>query len=153
MEYLQSENKATSYTNTPSGESLSEFMLPLSPICRDTLEARICQKFVKHLRHVPSSRMAVKVLSSLQYTADMLGCSDAHVAKVLVDYGLRAPRAAFPETFLQHIDVSLQKEPYEMGAASYTYKELYAHWMRIGESPFMAIERAQPSFEYSFVHS
>ena len=133
--------------------SPSEIVLPLSPIHRECLESRVCHKFVKHLRHVPSSRNEVKILASIQYTADMLNCSDAHVSKILVDYGLRAPRQSFPETFLEHVDQSLLREPYEVGTAGWSYKELSKHWRSIGEDEFTPMRKSYAIQHHSFVHS
>lgn len=136
---------------THNSTQISEIILPLAPIQVSTLEAQICQKFVKHLRHVPSSRMSVKILSSIQYAADILGCSDAHVSKVLVDYGLRAPRGSFPETFLEHVDASFMRAPHEIGAASWSYRQLHDHWTAMGEDSFAGMRRHYPVYAYSFV--
>lgn len=129
----------------------SEVILPLSPIDDSTLEAQICQKFVKHLRHVPSSRTSVKILSSIQYAADMLGCNDGHVAKVLVDYGLRASRDAFPEIFLEHVDASFTRAPYDVGAPCWSYRQLHDHWTMIGDDLFAHTKRDYALREYSFM--
>lgn len=110
--------------------SFTDIVLPLSPMDRDTLEAKVCQKFVQHLRHVRSNHMTMKILASIQYTSDMLDCSDAHVSKILVDYGLRAPRESFPETFVTHVDACLQKTIIEAGSASWSYIELNDHWIK-----------------------
>ncbi len=137
--------------NSYNAHTSSQIVLPLAPIQAASLEAQICQKFVKHLRHVPSSRTSVKILSSIQYAADILGCSDAHVSKVLVDYGLRAPRDCFPETFLDHVDASFMRAPHEVGAASWSYRQLHDHWTQIGEDIFAGVRKNYPLYEHSFV--
>ena len=93
-------------------------------------------KFMRHLRHVPNSRMEIKVLSAIQFTADMLGFSDAHVSKVLVDLGLRAPRMAFPAEFLRFADNALMRSGWEVGGPSQPLVDLKRHWDQIGEDKF-----------------
>ncbi len=104
-------------------------------------DLRLFSRFMKHLRNVPSSRAAIKVLSAIQFTADMLDYSDAHVAKVLVEHGLRAPRLAFPADFLEFIDSSLMRSSWEIGAPSPAMRDLKAYWDRNGEDKFAAFKR------------
>jgi len=95
--------------------------------------ATIYNRFVRYYRNVPMSREEIKVLSSIQFVADILGYSDAHVAKVLVDLGLRAPRLAFPAAFLEYVDGALKRGGWEIGAPGEGLKALRAHWDLIGE--------------------
>ncbi len=88
----------------------------------------IYSRFIGHLRHVPISRMEIKVLSAIQFTADMMDCSDAHVSKVLVDMGLRAPRSAFPMEFLDYMDRALMRTGWDIGAPSKGMLELQKQW-------------------------
>lgn len=119
----------------------SRHALPLPPC--DNAEKReemaIYARFMRHLRHVPNSRMEIKILSAIQFTADMLDHSDAHVSKVLVDLGLRAPRLSFPADFLSFIDQSLMRSSFEIGGPSEDMKELRGFWDDIGEDKFGAI--------------
>jgi hypothetical protein len=119
-EYFQNRN-LSSFTAT--------IVLPLSPVEKDNLDGQICQKFLRHLRHVPSENASVKILASIQYSADMLGLSDALVSKILVDYGLRAPRESFPSGFLGHIDDMLLKYSPDYLGISPSVQELAQHWM------------------------
>jgi len=98
---IRDEYKTTIAT---SKHCFNDVIMPLYPIEKSGLDMDICQRFVKHLRHVRSDDVSVKLLSSIQYTADILGCSDAHICKVLVDHGLRAPREGFPKCFIEYID-------------------------------------------------
>lgn len=88
----------------------------------------IYSRFMGHLRHVPISRMEIKVLSALQFTADMMDCSDAHVSKVLVDMGLRAPRDAFPMEFLDYMDRAIMRSGWDIGAPSKGMVALRDQW-------------------------
>jgi glycine cleavage system protein P-like pyridoxal-binding family len=110
--------------------------MPPSKDCATEMD--MYARFMRHLRCVPTSRMEIKILSAIQFTADMLDLSDAHVSKVLVDLGLRAPRMAFPADFLRHIDQSLLREGYEVGAPSPSMKVLKDYWDHIGEDKFAA---------------
>ena len=108
---------------------------------RLTDEAAIYWRFTRHLAAVPTSKAAIKVLSAIQFTADFLGYSDAHVSKVLVDLGLRTPREAFPEEFLDYVDGALPRGDWVVGGPSVSVQELAAHWRAIGEDPFAAVKR------------
>lgn len=114
--------------------------LPLPPQNREEFhdEMAIYARFMRHLRHVPNSRMEIKILSAIQFTADMLDHSDAHIAKILVDQGLRAPRMAFPADFLTYMDQALMRSNMEIGAPSQGMKALKSFWDGIGEDKFAA---------------
>ncbi len=112
-------------------------VLPLPPEMRAQADdVALYARFMQHLRHVPTSRMEIKILSAIQFSADMLCHSDAHVAKVLVDFGLRAPRVAFPADFLKFADCSLQRSSWDIGGPNEALQELRAYWDSIGESKF-----------------
>ncbi len=96
------------------------------------------ERFMRHLRHVPNSRVEIKILSAIRFTADMLGHSDAHVSKTLVDCGLRAPRMGFPADFLKYADAALMRSGWEVGGPSAGLLALKNHWDSIGEDPFAA---------------
>lgn len=118
--------------------------LPPSSVRDDRAEMDVYARFMRHLRHVPCSRMEIKILSAIQFTADMTDHSDAAVARILVDLGLRAPRLAFPADFLRFADQSFMRSPRDVGGPSASLRELKVHWETIGESPFAAV-----SGEYS----
>jgi hypothetical protein len=103
-----------------------------------TEDAAVYSRFMRHLYCVPNRRMEIKILSAIQFTADMIGHSDAHVSKVLVDMGLRAPRMAFPAEFLRYADQALMRTGWEVGAPSPGLIELRAHWDAIGDDKFAA---------------
>ena len=109
-------------------------------------DAEIYVRFMRHLRHVPNNRLEIKVLSAIQFTADMTDNSDAHVAKVLMDFGLRSSRMAFPADFLRFADQSFARSTWSVGGPSKALLELRAHWEAIGEDRF-----AQYQGEYSLV--
>lgn len=112
--------------------------LPMGTRMEEAGDMAVYARFMRHLRNVPCSRMEIKILSSIQFTADILGYSDAHVAKVLVDLGLRAKRIAFPADFLRFADESLMRRGWEFGGPSPGLLELKEFWDRKGEDKFAA---------------
>lgn len=114
--------------------------LPLPPASISDAETEIdvYARFMRHLRHVPNNRIEIKILSAIQFTADMTDHSDAHVAKILVDFGLRAPRMAFPADFLRFADHSLLRSAFQVGGPSKSLLELQDHWHEVGEDRFAA---------------
>lgn len=129
-------NLNTVHTHTET-EKVS---LPLPPdINTDGEDMDLYARFMRHLRNVPNSREEIRILSAIQFTADMRGYSDAHVAKVLVDLGLRAPRVAFPADFLKFTDAALMRSGWEVGGPSPSLLALKKHWDQIGEDKFSGI--------------
>ena len=116
-------------------------LLPLPPKDSAPSDMEIYARFMRHLRNVPNSRMEIKILSAIQFTADMLDIGDALVAKTLVDCGLRAPRQSFPTDYLEFIDNCLLRSGWEVGGPSASAVELKLHWDKIGEDKFAAVRR------------
>jgi hypothetical protein len=120
-------------------------VLPLPPqMSGADDDMAVYARFMRHLRHVPNSRMEIKVLSALQFTADMTDHSDAHVSKLLVDLGLRAPRMAFPADFLRFADAALMRSGWEVGGPTAGLTELKQFWNAIGEDKFAAFQGEFP---------
>ena len=119
--------------------------LPSSPPHSDEIttmrseDRTIYKRFMSHLPCVPNTRIEIKVLSSIQFTADILGYSDAHISKVLVDLGLRASRAAFPISFLNYADNALIRTVWDIGAPSSALKELDIYWENHREERFTSL--------------
>ena len=129
-------------TNTKNfSNQKDKVVLPLPPEGGQREDMAVYARFMRHLRHVPNSRMEIKVLSAMQFTADMMGYSDAHIAKILIDCGLRAARIAFPADFLDHADASLQRTGWEVGAPDAALNELKSYWDEIGEDKFAGFKK------------
>ena len=132
----------------------NKVILPLPPEAKESSDMEIYARFMRHLRNVPNSRAEIKVLSAIQFTADMLDIGDALVAKTLVDCGLRAPRQSFPAEYLEFIDKSLLRSGWEIGGPTASAAELKAHWDNIGEDKFAAFRRdVAVARETSFVET
>lgn len=121
-----------------TGYDHDRITLPLPPTQVDEMrfEMEVYARFMRHLRLVPGTRMDIKILSSIQFTADMMDHGDALVARILVDLGLRAPRRAFPVAFIDFIDKSAQRFAAGLGTPSQAAMALRQHWDRIGEDRF-----------------
>lgn len=130
-----------STTQTLNSNTIAIPMPPASTGLDTKDEMEIYARFMRHLRHVPNSRADIKILSAIQFTADMLNYSDAHVAKVLVELGLRAPRMAFPAEFLTYTDSALLRPRWAVGGPSEALLGLQSHWQTIGEDKFAAFKR------------
>lgn len=62
------------------------------------------QAFIHAMNRIQNASIATKLRQAIEETADATQTSPAHIARLLVDYGLRAPRHAFPDSFLDYID-------------------------------------------------
>ena len=101
-------------------------------------ELEVFDVFISHLREVPNSRVEIKILSSIHFTADRLDASDALIAKTLVDMGLRAPRKAFPVSFLDFVDRAVMRRAWDQSTPAGSVMALKEHWDYIGEDRFSA---------------
>lgn len=130
----------TAITSSPSMTAKETTQLPLPPQKEQEAELEIYARFMRHLRHVPNSRMEIKVLSAIQFIADMLDYSDAHISKLLVEMGLRAPRMAFPAEYLRFADRALMRNEWAIGGPTPALLELKSYWDGIGEDRFAAFK-------------
>jgi hypothetical protein len=119
--------------------------LPFPPTdMKAEFEMEVYARFMRHLRQVPSSRPEIRILAAIQFVADMMDVGDAHISKILVDLGLRAPRMAFPESYLQFVDNILMRSIHDVGYTNGALKDLHQHWQLIGEDIFAAFKRSYP---------
>ena len=138
--------------NTPNIEYpvAPQDMIEIAESCSE--ETIIQKRFMKYLGATDDSREDIRILKAIQVTADMLDYSDAHIAKVLIDLGLRAPRMAFPADFLSFADNALMRGRWEMGAASNTLRELQSFWYKAGDDKFAAFKQGFDMVQERFVY-
>ena len=144
------DNKTPSVSSFVSSSALpsDSVILPVPPLeAKDAMDLEVYARFMRHVRLVPNSRMEIKILSAIQFTSDMMDLNDAIVAKTLADMGLRAPRKAFPESYLEHVDRSLMRSGWDVGGPCASSIEMKHHWDKTGEDKFAAFRR-----EYSLVN-
>lgn len=139
---MTSTTLGASILKTNDNREFKNISLPLPPSKeRGAAEMEVYARFMRHLRMVPNSQSDIKVLSAIQFTADMIDIRDALVSKILVDCGLRAPRKAFPSEYLDHVDASLMRSGWEVGGPTATTIELKKYWDKIGEDSLAAYRR------------
>lgn len=133
---------STSILKTNDNREFKGVVLPLPPsLERGAAEMEVYARFMRHLRMVPNSQAEIKVLSAIQFTADMLDIRDALVSKILVDCGLRGVRKAFPSEYLDHVDASLMRSGWEVGGPTAAAIELKKYWDKVGEDTLAAYRR------------
>ena len=123
-------------------EKFENIFLPLPPLdnaAKDVLE--IYGRFMRHVRLAPNSNVYIKILSGIQFTADMMDLPDAYVAKTLADMGLRAPRKAFPESYLDHVDKSLMRHGWNVDEGAESSIDMRRFWDEIGEDKFASFKK------------
>ncbi len=126
-------------------ETYGNVFLPLPPLGgMESMELEIYARFMRHFRMVPNSHIDIKILSAIQFTSDMMDMSDALVAKILADMGLRAPRRAFPESYLDHVDRSLMRSGWDVGGPCASSVDMKRFWDDIGEDKFAAFKKDYP---------
>ncbi|MEM6811509.1 MAG: hypothetical protein AAF549_03485 [Pseudomonadota bacterium] len=129
-------------------------ILPLPPSeSHKEFEMEIYARFMRHLRMVPNTRMEMKILSAIQFTADLLVEKEALVSKILVDLGLRAPRAAFPESYLDFIyEHSVPRKGQQWAKPSLSTKDLLLHWNQVDNGGGRRVARPQNLEENSYYY-
>lgn len=132
------QNRHTTYHSHENKVSEKKIILPNLPKAGqdNQFELEVFSHFIGHLRQVPNSRLEIKILSSIHFTADMLDTSDALISKTLVDLGLRAPRKAFPISFLDFVDRTMARQVWDYSSPAPSVLALKQHWDLIGEDRF-----------------
>lgn len=136
-----------SSTSSHTGRRAERVVLPMPPELSDLaagldtrFEMEVYARFMRHLRDVPNSRMEIKILSAILFTADMMDAGEDIIAKTLVDLGLRAPRRAFPQAFLEFCDKCALRRSWDVGAGAYvpppSITALKNFWEGAGENLF-----------------
>lgn len=143
------QNNSAFYRHTQGAGESAQVILPLPPTRADEqkFEMEVYARFMRHLRHVPGSRMDIRILAAIQFTADMMDHGDALVAKILVDQGLRAPRRAFPVAFLEFVDKAMHRFTKEMDAPQPAAMALTEHWAFIGEGETMPVATSYEAYD------
>jgi hypothetical protein len=105
------------------------------------------QPFVRAMNRLPrQTATGEKLLSAIAQTATTMGTSESHVARLLVDYGLRAPRDAFPASFVEFVDrYPIPRNAVERAALDTDVIELKDFWTSLAQTATvsdLAMERA-----------
>lgn len=120
-------------------QPVTHYFLPLPP--KDAFEFQdemeIYVYFMRYLRlhtnFLAQKRQDIKISCAIEFAADQTGYSPDLVASLLVGMGLKAPRAAFPASFLFYCDDALSGTGAKALSATNHLRKLYRHWVRLGE--------------------
>jgi len=133
------------YKTKTNNDTFDNVFLPLPPLDgSESMELEVYARFMRHVRLVPNSRPEIKILSAIQFTSDILDLNDAIVSKMLADMGLRAPRRAFPEAYLDHVDRSLMRSGWDIGGPCASSVDMKRFWDDIGEDKFASFKKDYP---------
>lgn len=100
--------KPDEFIFTTNGEDV-KYPYPPLRILADT-EMEIYAHFMRTFRHAVSSDISKNIQIAMECTAHKLGMNEADIASVLVSLGLKAPREAFPQSYLNFIDKHLLRQ-------------------------------------------
>lgn len=122
----------------------THILLPLPPLEathqadeNTKIEMDIYVRFMRCLRNVSNLRRETAILTSLQFVSDMMELPIKEVVSILVNLGLRAPRAAFPESYVKLIDQSTMQDIYDVRCTRFPLRDLRQHWYAIGKDKFL----------------
>ena len=117
----------------------THILLPMPPTDMGSeFEMEVYVRFMRCIRQVSSKHHDMGILVSIQFVADMINVSQVHVTKILVGLGLRAPRLAFPEAYLQTIERSSLRDMLDAGYSDIPLRDLRHHWQAIREDRFLS---------------
>ncbi len=124
----------------------ANILLPLPPLRMEAeFEMEVYVRFMRSIRHISNTRQNMDVLMAIQFVAEMMQIPNMQVSKILVDLGLRAPRMAFPEPYLQLIDQLAMREIHDIGYANHALRDLRHYWQAIREDKFLSFGIAYPT--------
>ncbi len=79
------------------------YTMPIPPQ-EGTIDSDYYQTFVRSMNRVSVKKTTDRIRQAIERTADACDTSPSHIARILVEYGLRAPRHVFPTEFVSFID-------------------------------------------------
>lgn len=91
-------------------------------------EMEVYATFMRFLRHHPNNRLDIKILCGVQSVADSVRADIDLICKILVDLGLRAPRSAFPASFLEFCDKALLRHSPGDTQTILALHDLHLYW-------------------------
>ena len=116
-------------------EKRTRIVLPICPDDHaDTEDKKTFHIFMQTLRSQSNSLMSSKVLSAIHSTAQRRQHDVDQVAKVLVDFGLKAPKKAFPQGFVNFCENAIARSINSFKPVPSSIRDLAAHWTKTGET-------------------
>lgn len=80
----------------------SLYTMPVPPM-KDSQAFDYYQQFVHEMNNSFEVHTGRRIQQSIERSAKKLHTSSAYMARVLVEYGLRAPKSVFPVDFVSHV--------------------------------------------------
>lgn len=118
------------------------YPLPPTAFSQWADEMDIYVRFMRQVRTSAYTKAEHKIFSGIQVAGAATHRDDAHVAMMLIDLGLRAPRGAFPAEFLCRIDAAITRAGQVESALSTAVADLLEHWQRIDGGGMVAVGTA-----------
>lgn len=81
----------------------SIYTMPVPPM-KDSQAYDYYQQFVHEMNSSFEAQTGRRIQQSIERAASRLRTSPAYLARVLVEYGLRAPKSVFPLDFVAHVE-------------------------------------------------
>lgn len=92
--------------------------------------------FVSEMGRATGQTVAEQLRTAMAAAAARTGTSADHIARILVDHGLRAPRDAFPHSFIGYVDTMSQKQRVgALFAADSDMTALAHYWQTAPQTP------------------
>ncbi len=123
----------TMITTTDGYTRPNEFLekgiqLPLPPARNAVYDMEVYALFMRQLRHEPKARPAIRVFNAMRSTAEAMFLDERDVALMLCGLGLRAPKTAFPESFIGYLQRCMSRQYLYSEPMREDLSELLAYW-------------------------
>ena len=124
----------------------ANILLPLPPLQVEAeFEMEVYVRFMRCMRPISNRQLDMKICMAIQFVADMMQAPIIQVSKILVDLGLRAPRMAFPEAYLEFIDQLAMRGIHDFGYSNRALRDLRHHWQAIREEKLSSFGMTYPT--------
>lgn len=100
------------------------------------------QQFVREMNKSYETQTGIRIKQSIARAAERLNTSPAYMARVLVEYGLRAPRHVFPNEFIVHVEQQNRSTVMQHFQLSGGVSELGLFWARHETETARVLENA-----------
>lgn len=82
---------------------VSLYTMPVPPL-KDSQAYDYYQQFVHEMNRSFEAHTGMRIKQSIERASQTLHTSPSYLSRVLVEYGLRAPKNVFPRDFVSHVE-------------------------------------------------
>lgn len=111
------------------------YRLPQPPAGSNALDIHFCKTFLHQLQAAPQNHMPARISAAIEKTAALSGHTPEHVAKTLVEHGLRADRSCFPAAFVEGIEKTIHLPSWAAPLTPKARQELLGLWQQRLQPP------------------